>query len=327
MRIKISIIVPVYNVQKYLRNCIVSLLNQTFKEYEIILVDDGSTDLSGEICDEYAKNNKKVKVIHKENGGLSSARNAGIEIAKGDYFGFVDSDDWVDNDMYKELYLNIKDTIFDIIACNFFIMDAEGNLEPYTKNAINISFNKELALKELIFNNTLTFSSCNKLFKRELFENLRYKEGIILEDMDLSYQIFNKANNIFYFSKPLYFYRYNNSSILRNSFSLKRVDEYFVRKKMYEFYTIAYPEVSELLYYHLCCAGSKLYVLISLNLNENLSKYKFLISYNKKILIRLVKNRELGLKDKLKVLLFLGFPRFDVFMRKLIQANKSNARK
>lgn len=321
LRPKISIIVPVYNVQKYLRDCLDSLLNQTFKEYEIILIDDGSTDISGEICDEYAKNNDKIKVIHKENGGLSSARNAGIEIAKGNFLGFVDSDDWIDKDMYKELYFNIKNTTFDIIACNFYIMDAEGNFEPYTKNAMNQAFNRELALKELISNNTLTFSSCNKLYKRELFEDLRYEEGIILEDMDLSYQIFNKANNIFYLNKPLYFYRYNSSSILRNSFSLKRIDEYFVRKKMYEFYLKVYPELSDLLYYHICCTGSRLYTLVSVNLNENLTEYKFLINYNNRILIRLLKNKELRLKDKLKILLFLVSPRFDIFIRKLMYKN------
>ena len=114
---KISVIVPVYNVEKYLRKCIESILNQTFREFELILVDDGSTDSSGKICDEYALKDSRIKVIHKENGGASSARNAGLDVAKGEYIGFVDSDDWIEMDMYGELYRLIKENNTDISVC------------------------------------------------------------------------------------------------------------------------------------------------------------------------------------------------------------------
>ena len=111
---KISIIVPVYNVEKYLRKCVDSILNQTFKDFELILVDDGSIDTSGKICDEYNLKDNRIKVIHKENGGLSSARNAGLDIAQGEYIGFVDSDDWIELDMYEELYKICKENDTDV---------------------------------------------------------------------------------------------------------------------------------------------------------------------------------------------------------------------
>ena len=113
----ISIIVPVYNVEQYLDDCLVSILNQTYKNLEIILIDDGSTDNSGKICDEYAKKDSRIIVFHKENGGVSSARNAGLRIAKGIYIGFVDPDDWIAEDMYEVLYLNAKKYDADVSVC------------------------------------------------------------------------------------------------------------------------------------------------------------------------------------------------------------------
>ena len=118
---KISIIVPVYKVEKYIHKCIDSILNQTFKDFELILVDDGSPDNCGKICDEYAKKDSRVIVIHKENGGLSSARNSGLDIARGDYIGFVDSDDYIENDMYELLYNLCEENNCDISSCSSII--------------------------------------------------------------------------------------------------------------------------------------------------------------------------------------------------------------
>jgi glycosyltransferase involved in cell wall biosynthesis len=117
---EISIIVPVYDVEKYLKKCVDSILNQTFKDFELILVDDGSPDNSGAICDQYAEKDSRVRVIHKENGGLSDARNAGIEVARGKYLGFVDSDDFVNEDMYKQLYTSIIENNADLSICGIF---------------------------------------------------------------------------------------------------------------------------------------------------------------------------------------------------------------
>src|SRR5690348_8514297 len=130
MNPKISIIVPIYDVQKYLFKCIDSILAQTFTDYELILVNDGSPDSCGEICNEFAKKDKRIKVIHKKNGGLSSARNAGLEIAKGEYIGFIDSDDFIHNKMYEILYQNALFHSSDIIICDFLKVN-EGEVVNY----------------------------------------------------------------------------------------------------------------------------------------------------------------------------------------------------
>lgn len=131
---KISIIVPVYKAEPYLRKCIDSILNQTFKDFELILVDDGSPDRCGEICDEYALKDSRIKIIHKENSGRSSARNVGLDIAQGEYIGFVDSDDWIEPDMYEVLYSKAKIESADIIALNYNCCIGEKKyLWSYTK--------------------------------------------------------------------------------------------------------------------------------------------------------------------------------------------------
>src|SRR4051812_47980519 len=132
MNPKISIIVPVYNVQSFIRECIESILGQSFVDFELILVNDGSSDQSGFICDEYSNTDKRIVVIHKENGGQSSARNMGIESAKGEFIGFVDSDDWIHSDMYKTLYSKVMETNAEIIACNLLKFDKNSTGHLYT---------------------------------------------------------------------------------------------------------------------------------------------------------------------------------------------------
>jgi len=123
---KISIIVPVYNVERYIRKCVKSLINQTYKNIEIILVNDGSPDNCGQICDDFAREDRRIVVIHKENGGLCSARNAGLSVATGKYIGFVDSDDWIRADMYEYLYINAKSHDADIACCNYYRVTAKS---------------------------------------------------------------------------------------------------------------------------------------------------------------------------------------------------------
>ena len=125
---KISIIVPIYNVKKYIQQCVESLINQTYKNLEIILIDDGSTDGCGELCDEFGKKDQRIHVIHKQNGGLSDARNKGIDVASGDYIGFVDSDDWISHNMYEKMLSSLKSVNADIAVC--------GWVEEFLNNSI-----------------------------------------------------------------------------------------------------------------------------------------------------------------------------------------------
>ena len=213
----ISIIVPIYKVEKYLDRCINSILNQTFKDFELILVDDGSPDRCGDICEEYAKKDKRIKVIHKENGGLSDARNAGLDIAKGEFVGFVDSDDFIHKDMYMILYDAIIKSKSDISQCKFKYFSKEDELN---KNIINDGkyeiYNNIDAIEEIIDNKNLNTNVWNKLYKRELFREIRFPKGKIHEDEFVTYKVFYRAKTISYVNKELYYYFSNDTGIMKN---------------------------------------------------------------------------------------------------------------
>ncbi len=274
---KISIIVPVYNAELYIHQCIDSILAQTYKNFELILVNDGSKDNSGSICNEYCKVDDRIRVFHKENGGQSSARNHGLNNATGDYIGFIDSDDWIDPEMYSKLINSAKEVNADIVACNLLVMNPNGSFREYNKHAMDFIFSRDEALRELYKNEMLTFSPCNKIYRRELFIGQRFKEESILEDLDISYKIIFKANKIFYIKDALYFYRFNNNSTMRSEFSEKRLDEYIVRKEMYIFYKEHYPDISDLVYYEFCKIYSHLYSLARMNSKVNGLKYNYLL--------------------------------------------------
>lgn len=224
--IKISIIVPVYNVEKYLDRCIKSILNQTFNNFEIILVDDGSPDNCGRICDEYEKKDKRIKVVHKENGGLSDARNAGLDIAKGKYIGFVDSDDIIHPRMYEILFECINKSKSDIIQCKFKKFknsdELKNDLDNYDK--IFEEYDNKRAIIDMIDNNKINVNSWNKLYKRELFESLRFPKGKIHEDEFLTYKLLYNSRKIAYIDEELYYYYQNDNGIMNGSNILKRLD-------------------------------------------------------------------------------------------------------
>ena len=221
----ISVIVPVYNVEKYLPQCIDSILNQTEKNLEIILVDDGSLDNSGKICDEFSKKDDRIVVIHKKNNGLSSARNAGLEIAKGNYIGFVDSDDWLDKSMYEVLLKLLKENNSDISCCDFFKTANSNDSIPHIDNEIINSYNNIESLNNF-YNGlyTQTVVAWNKLYKRELFKDISYPVGKIHEDEGTTYKLYYKANKITYTNRPLYYYRITPNSITTSKFNKKRLD-------------------------------------------------------------------------------------------------------
>ena len=213
----ISIIVPIYKVEKYLDRCINSILNQTFKDFELILVDDGSPDRCGDICEEYAKKDKRIKVIHKENGGLSDARNAGLDIATGKFIGFIDSDDFIHKDMYMVLYDAIIKSKSDISQCKFKYFSKEDELN---KNIINDGkyeiYNNINAIEEIIDNKNLNTNVWNKLYKRELFNDIRFPKGKIHEDEFVTYKVFYRAKTVSYVNKELYYYFSNDTGIMKN---------------------------------------------------------------------------------------------------------------
>ena len=222
----ISIIVPVYKVEKYIDRCVKSIINQTYKNIEIILVDDGSPDNCPKICDEFEKIDKRIKVIHKKNGGLSDARNTGIDAAKGEYIGFVDSDDMISIDMYRFLLENIEKYNADISVCEMkkFKEETELGLEKIKKEKIEILNQEEYLLKYFkIGTQTIEYYACNKLYKRDVLESGQFPVGLTSEDVLGTYKAILKSSKIISSSRKLYFYRQNVDGIT-GTFSEKDFD-------------------------------------------------------------------------------------------------------
>lgn len=216
---KISVIVPVYNVAPYLTQCIESLCRQTFSKLEIILVDDGSTDESGKICDEFAKKDPRILVIHKKNEGLSSARNAGLSVASGKYIGFVDGDDFVSCEMYQKLYKIAESYESEIVCCQFQTSNGEITEKAEGSETVTVLDTKQAVKK--FFLREITESVWDKLFSRRLFDDLFFPEGEINEDTFVVITLILKSRQMIFYDKKLYYYRKRNGSITRSGYSEK----------------------------------------------------------------------------------------------------------
>ena len=218
----ISVIVPVYNVAEYLDQCVESLVRQTYPHLEIILVDDGSTDRSGEICDRWAEKDKRISVKHKENGGLSDARNAGLSVARGRYIGFVDSDDWVAEDLFEQLLRACNGENAIIVACGYKRVYRDGVENYVLPDAVSLS--REEALTTLFKGESFGVQAWAKLYSAELFEGITYPVGRLFEDSFTTYKLFLKANRIVTVGGSLYFYRQRKSGITLTGFNEKKLD-------------------------------------------------------------------------------------------------------
>ena len=220
----ISVIVPIYNVEKYIHRCIDSILAQSFKDFEIILVDDGSLDNCGKICDEYAEIDSRIFVIHKKNGGLSDARNVGIDWAfehsNSEWITFIDSDDWIHQKYLEALYKALVDTGCDISACAY--KETDGNT-PIVDTSMLCP---QVCDTEQYFceNNVNAVIACAKLYKKELFYDIRYPVGKVHEDEFTTYKLLFQNDICAFINQPLYFYFNNNSSITKSVWIPKRMD-------------------------------------------------------------------------------------------------------
>ena len=212
----ISVIVPVYNVEKYLHRCVDSILAQTFTDFELILVDDGSPDNCGIICDEYAEKYDNIKVLHRENGGLSAARNTGFMNSKGEYVCFIDSDDFVTPDFCETLYGLLNNTDYDYAVCG--VCKFNDGEEPIPEDLSGISEYTNFQLLEQQLNHKSVFYVCNKMYRRSSIEKLRFKEGKLHEDLIWSFDIASYCKNgVVETEKQCYYYRQRKGSIVANS--------------------------------------------------------------------------------------------------------------
>ena len=214
---EISIIVPVYKVEAYLDRCVNSILNQTFTDFELILVDDGSPDRCPMMCDEWAKRDDRIQVIHKKNGGLSSARNAGLDIAKGNYIGFVDSDDWIETDMYEYLYKAIigNDADYASIEMQLTWLENVNLSQPQYKETVY----RQDELFRIFFrvdSDEIHYYAWDKLYRKETIKDIRFWEGMRFEDIDFNFKVIEKSKKGVYVNQIKYNYFYNTEGITRN---------------------------------------------------------------------------------------------------------------
>jgi glycosyltransferase involved in cell wall biosynthesis len=220
----ISIIVPVYNMERYLDRCVSSIVNQTYKNIEIVLVDDGSTDSSPKMCEDYAKNDDRIKVVHKENGGLSDARNAGLKIAIGDYIGYVDSDDWIEPDMYERMVNACIDNDAEMALCRYFREYDDKTIDDGT-DRVDI-LDRETLLNIYITDKDgfMVYNSVwSKLFKRELVENVMFPKGQNSEDIMYTTRAMCKLNKAVYIDASLYHYVIDRKDSIMNVAKTERM--------------------------------------------------------------------------------------------------------
>ena len=212
--VKISVIVPVYNVEKYIDKCLKSLVNQTLKDIEIIVVNDGSPDKSQNIIDKYTKKYSNVKSYIKKNGGISEARNFGLKYAKGEYIAFVDSDDYVDSTMFEKLYKKAVEGLFDIVECNLCMVDENGNLIKNVYPTLDYDIYHIQQKKEYMVD--MYTSVWNKIYKKNLFDcNVRFKKNVWYEDIEFLYKIIPYVNSIGFTNENLYYYVQRSGSITK----------------------------------------------------------------------------------------------------------------
>lgn len=297
---KISIIVPVYNVEQYLKKCINSILNQSYKNIELILVNDGSTDNSGKICDEYAEKDNRIKIIHKKNGGLSDARNVGIENSTGTYLSFIDSDDYVEIDMIECLYKACIKNDCDIAWCNMIRENNDGKQSVEVISNQECLFSKEDAYKNILLYNP---SVCTKLFKTSLFDNIQFPTGKLYEDIITMNLLINNSKSIVHIGSAKYHYIQRNDSISHNLFNLKKLDYINNSEILSKYILQKYPNLQEVVdaYLNLTVVT----VICDMYLSKKIYKQKYneLVKSIRVNKFNLYKNNYISLKKKIMIFL------------------------
>ncbi len=273
MKDKISVIVPVYNVEQYLDKCVQSIVTQTYKNLEIILVDDGSTDNSGAICDEWAKKDSRIVVIHKENGGLSDARNAGVLAASGEYIGFIDSDDYIEPVMYEKLYSLISVNDADMALCGVQRKNENGEtFSPFSTRQIG-KFQGEEIFNTVDFNNPYYIIAWNKLYKRNLVLKIQFPKGRLHEDEFTAHRFYGECKKIVCCDTPLYHYLKRMGSIMRNGYSVKNLDAVYAFLDRY-YYFKEIGRKKELKKCANFAYGKALHIISNIDVSQNSAEVK-----------------------------------------------------
>ena len=306
----ISIIVPVYNVEKYLDRCVKSIVNQTYKNLEIILIDDGSLDSSGDICDNWAKNDERVKVYHVSNGGIARVRNLGIGYANGAYISFIDSDDFIVENMISRLYSHYRNKNVDLVLCDFdnFYDDSIQYMDEVIKDYYIIDSHKVFHMLYEKKSDRIV-SSCNKLFKKSIFEGLRYPEDKLYEDAYMITSFLDRCNKVLIDKSILYFRQMRNDSIMathNKGFSYKNLQVLdYMKKRCEEYKDIKDKSLLSKIfaeYFQTCIV---FYCLMKMN---KLGKEKYKKLYDEFTLYYKKVDVKFEIKKTIKYFLFYHFP-------------------
>ena len=307
---KVSVIVPIYNVEKYLEKCIDSIISQTYSNIEIILINDGSTDNSESICKKYENTDRRIRYYKKENGGLSSARNYGIERAEGDYFLFIDSDDYIDNSMVKTLLTYAIKHNADIVECNYYeVINEEFHVFKQMKNKV---YSSKEAIASLICNTGITPTAWNKLYSKKLFCKLRYAEGIYHEDEEIIIKLLSNSKKVVEIGKPLYFYIKREGSIINSKFNIKHLDAIKIMEDRIELLKKIKidPSTINLAQARLSNIYNEMYAKLSASNDKYLKEKKYELMKKRKNQIKLVIKSPITLNKKIRAMIFYLFPKF-----------------
>ena len=290
MKDLITVIVPVYKVEKYLDRCISSIINQSYKNLEIILVDDGSPDNCGNICDGYAKKDERIKVIHKENGGISDARNTGVSVAKGKYVTFIDSDDYVKYDYIEFLYnLIIKNKVKVSICSHTVIYDTGLKIEKETEEFTVLD--AKTVVRRILYDDGIDTSAWAKMYETTLFNNIKYPKGKLFEDAAITCRILSICEKIAIGSKSKYFYMIRSDSITNENFNVKKMDLITSTKEMGEYIIKKYPDLQQAVERRIMYAYLSTLSKLANSKEKHLKEQKEMMEY-------ITKNRQKILKDK-----------------------------
>ena len=264
----ISVIIPVYNVEKYLCRCIDSVLLQTYRNLEVILIDDGSTDNCPAICDKYAKKDNRIKVIRKKNGGLSDARNKALDIMQGEYVTFIDSDDYVSNDYVEYLFNILNRENADISIGNLLKTYERKRTKERPQKEKTYVFNAERALETMLYQKKFDTNACGKMYRSSLFSDIRYPTGFLYEDFATTYLLIDQSKKIVFGSKVIYYYFQRSTSIINTSFHIQKVQLLDISDQLLDFIKLHYPNLQKAAICRLISASFHIYFQIPLQNND-----------------------------------------------------------
>jgi len=297
----ISVIIPAYNVEKYLEKCIKTITHQTYTNLEIILVNDGSTDNTGKLCNEYSQKDKRIKVIHKQNGGQSEARNFALDVATGKYITFLDSDDYVSKDYIEYMYKLLKNNNADISVCAFQIVNFENKKYKTEETEINI-YSTEKAFENLLYSEGIEVAVWAKLFPKEYFDDIRFPVGEKYEDIAIIALLMNKATRIVYGNKKCYFYYTRQGSTSKSGFYKGELDYIKNVNFMLEYIKQNYPNTEHAVLRYKIYSHFRILRILLFSKNKNNEIKKEMIKNIKKDDKTVYKNPKTPKRDKIAII-------------------------